>query len=670
MKHFWGLVLAASLFAATRAEAQMYLGEKEIMAVKGQLLAKFGVQEEKRFSRGVEQVARLWREQDGTPEVFARFCSEYFVPAGELPRLLQRFEEKMEKLAGHFNALTLVLRRELDLDLGPILPVDQLFASYDPAAHLLDDFFRNRLALVALLNFPAADLEEMLKEGEKWSREQWAAVRLAQQFAHRVPAEVLQRLNQVVTRAGAYIGGYNIRMDRVVDEAGKPLFRDGLRLISHWGLRDELKAQYQNGAQGLARQRVIQTIMERIVRQEIPLAVIDNPAPAWNPLKNTVEGAAADREPDGRYQILLEVAAAVRALDPYYTDAPSPLDRAFKLEREMPEVRVVQLLEQVLDAPAGKKVAALISKRLGRPLEPFDIWYDGFKARVDLDERELDRRVAEKFPTLQAFEQQLPQTLGALGFDEKTARFLAEHIRVDPARGAGHAWESRMRGEPVRLRTRVPAGGMDYKGFNIAMHELGHNVEQVFSLYRLDHTLLQGVPNNAFTEGFAFVFQARDLDVLGLGGEAGKVRPLRALDTFWGAREIAGVALVDIGVWHWLLEHPKAEPAELRQATVEIAQKVWNRYFAPVMGVKDSPLLAIYSHMISYPLYLAHYPVGLIVAWQIEDYFTRKPLAGEMERMCSQGRLLPDLWMKNAVGSPVSAEPLIRAAEKALEEIK
>ena len=54
---------------------------------------------------------------------------------------------------------------------------------------------------------------------------------------------------------------------------------------------------------------------------------------------------------------------------------------------------------------------------------------------------------------------------------------------------------------------------MDYKGYNIAVHELGHNVEQTFSLNYVDHTLLAGVPNTAFTEAMAFVFQERDLAV-------------------------------------------------------------------------------------------------------------------------------------------------------------
>ena len=57
---------------------------------------------------------------------------------------------------------------------------------------------------------------------------------------------------------------------------------------------------------------------------------------------------------------------------------------------------------------------------------------------------------------------------------------------------------------------------MNYKGFNIAVHEMGHNVEQTFSLNDIDHILLQGVPNTAFTEALAFVFQNHDLELLGL----------------------------------------------------------------------------------------------------------------------------------------------------------
>ncbi len=45
---------------------------------------------------------------------------------------------------------------------------------------------------------------------------------------------------------------------------------------------------------------------------------------------------------------------------------------------------------------------------------------------------------------------------------------------------------------------------------------------------------------------------------------------------------------------------------------------------------------------------------------------TDKPFAEEVERMCRIGRLLPAMWMQEALGTPLSAQPLIRQAEKAI----
>src|SRR4029077_5817450 len=91
------------------------------------------------------------------------------------------------------------------------------------------------------------------------------------------------------------------------------------------------------------------------------------------------------------------------------------------------------------------------------------------------------------------------------------------------------------RGDRPPRAPAVGPPGMDYKGYNIAVHELGHNVEQVFSLYEVDHTLLAGVPNNAFTEALAFVFQRRDLELLGLPAPDAASEWLRALGELWGA---------------------------------------------------------------------------------------------------------------------------------------
>src|SRR5277367_4383178 len=67
--------------------------------------------------------------------------------------------------------------------------------------------------------------------------------------------------------------------------------------------------------------------------------------------------------------------------------------------------------------------------------------------------------------------------LTSLGFSPEKAAFLAAHIVVDASRGAGHALPALRRGDLPRLRTRIEKGGMNYKGYNIAVHELGHNVE-------------------------------------------------------------------------------------------------------------------------------------------------------------------------------------------------
>jgi hypothetical protein len=145
------------------------------------------------------------------------------------------------------------------------------------------------------------------------------------------------------------------------------------------------------------------------------------------------------------------------------------------------------------------------------------------------------------------------------------------------------------------------------------------------------------------------------------------------LNDFWQTFEIAGVALVDIAVWHWMYEHPRATLPQLRQATMGIAREIWNRHYAPILGGKDSLLLGIYSHMINYPLYLFNYPLGHLIAFQIEEH-VRKPgpdgkpkaLGPEFERMARFGAVSPDLWMENATGAPVSSGPLLRATEAAL----
>ncbi|MDY0060363.1 MAG: hypothetical protein RBU45_11170 [Myxococcota bacterium] len=661
-----GTPASAQAPAASAGGDGMVIGAEAQAPLVERLVTLHGEGERARLGRGVKQAARLWRAEDGTAAQFAAFVEKHFVPAKDLDALFGRFETHLESLIGGFVALSLKLRIPMDEDTGPLLPVDELFGEFSPGAHLSDDLFQTKLAFIALLNFPVTTLEERIAAGPSWTRRQWAEARLGGAFSSRVPAAVNQAVTSAYAAADNYIAEYNIYLNRVLTRQGKPLYAEEKKLISHWGLRDDLKALYVDPRGNLPRQQAIQAVMERIVLQQIPAVVVGNPAPLWDPAANTVDGKPAEREPDTRFARLLQVFQAHQLEDPYYPDEPTHILRRFNRHREIPEARFEQMLVQVLEAPVSAKVARLIEQRLGRKLQPFDIWYDGFKVRGSIPEEELDRAVKARFPDLPAFERAIPEILGQLGFDPATAAFLAERIEVDPARGSGHAWGPEMRGEKAHLRTRVPPGGMNYKGFNIAMHELGHNVEQVFSLYRVDSTLMKGVPNTAFTEAFAFVFQARDLDVLGLAKPDPRQEAMAALDDFWATREIAAVGLLDMRVWRWLYAHPQATPAEVREAVGALAREVWNRYNAPVFGVKDSPLLAIYSHMINNGLYLPDYPLGHLIAFQIEDYLRNRVLGPEMERMCRQGLLTPDLWMQGAVGSPVSAEPLLKAAEQAL----
>jgi hypothetical protein len=653
-----------------------------IADAKARLIAKHGEAERARIERGVTQVAALWRKRDGD---LVAFCVAQFVaePAAR-EALFTRLESTIEQIRGNFLEIGRTARWGVDVEAGPVLPVDELLAAYDASAHVIEDLFGAKVAFSALLNFPLTTLADRLRDGASYSRRMWAEVRLTGMFDTRVPGELAAAASAAEAAADQYISGYNLWMHHVLGEDGKRRFPSGKRLISHWNLRDELKANYAD-AEGIAKQRTIAKVMDRIVTQTIPRAVIDNPKLDWDPFTNKVTAAPAgeieadapkdrtttpsdEREPDARFAHVLAQFQAGRAIDRFSPIAPTVIERAFD-GAELPEERVRAMLVEILESPMATAAAAEMEKQLGRKLEPHDIWYE-FGAGAT-GEAELDALTRKRYPTATAFAADLPRILRDLGFTAARAKYLAEHIAVDPSRGAGHAMGAERRGDKAHLRTRVEAGGMDYKGYNIAVHELGHNVEQTFSLYDIDHTLLAGVPNTAFTEALAFLFQARDLALLGRPKPKGEAERLAVLDAFWNSREIAGSALVEIDVWHWLYDHPDATAAELREATGTIARDTWNRYYAPTLGGKDVTLLGIYSHTIASPLYLFNYVVGHVIAFQVEEHVDGKDkatFAKEFERVSRLGAILPDLWMQQATGKPVTAQPMLDATARALKK--
>ena len=85
--------------------------------------------------------------------------------------------------------------------------------------------------------------------------------------------------------------------------------------------------------------------------------------------------------------------------------------------------------------------------------------------------------------------------------------------------------------------------------------------------------------------------------------------------------------------------------------------------------MKDETVLAIYSHMIGYPLYLSAYAFGQIIEFQLENYLNGKDFANEVSRIFKQGRLTPNVWIKQATGNDLTVDPMLEALRKVLKDL-
>lgn len=629
------------------------------------------------IEKGIRHASKFWKDCDGSEADFQAFCIDNFAKtAVEKELLFEKIQRNLEILYGNYNMINLQLKEPLHLAKGEPTDIDERFGALDPYAHFSDDMFQSKIAFVVLLNFPFYTLEEKNELGKNWTRQEWSYARLGDVFNSRVPASINQQIAKDATTSENYISNYNIVMGNLRNENNEQLFPDGMSLISHWGLRDELKSNYANAdGNGLEKQRMIYNIMKQIVNQTIPQQVINNEEYIWYPFSNKVlkNNQIVDytKEPDTRYEMLFNNCKSLMAADTYCPTYSTYLQRAFNQAMEVSDVEIQKMFTEFIASDEIKNVAQLIEKRLGRELEPFDIWYDGFKSRSTINEEDLSKKTRALYPNTKSFEKSLPALLERLGFSHDSAQNICRKIVVDASRGAGHAWGAQMRSDKAHLRTRVAENGMDYKGYNIAIHEFGHNVEQTISLNYVDNYIMNGVPSTAFTEALAFIFQVRDLDFLDIVSlENTEKDALQTLDVFWGCYEIMGVSLVDLYTWRWLYNNPDATIEDLKNNVLHNAKEVWNHYYAPILGEYDSPILAIYSHMIEIPLYLPNYPYGHLVQFQLEGFLKNKNIGEELLRIYPIGRLTPNLWMQNAVGCDVSIQPMLEATMYAVKDLE
>ena len=72
-----------------------------------------------------------------------------------------------------------------------------------------------------------------------------------------------------------------------------------MRLLSHWNLRDQIKADYSDDRTASPSSAMIAQVMDRIVTQTIPEVVVDNPHVDWDPRHERGHGLARARTPTG-----------------------------------------------------------------------------------------------------------------------------------------------------------------------------------------------------------------------------------------------------------------------------------------------------------------------------------------------------------------------------------
>ena len=124
-----------------------------------------------------------------------------------------------------------------------------------------------------------------------------------------------------------------------------------------------------------------------------------------------------------------------------------------------------------------------------------------------------------------------------------------------------------------------------------------------------------------------------------------------------------------IRFFHWLYKNPNATAAQMLRAVRRIGDEVWEQFYARIFGPESRGLMSVYSHMLWGDFYLAEYPMGHVIAYQIRKYLADKSLSDEMERICALGNIYPEEWMKSAVGQEISVDPLLRDAAAALKRL-
>lgn len=645
-----------------------YIQDSTVQHVQQKLFEIHSSSEADRIVQGTSVVSSLWREADGSAEEFHDFCLTHYLGKEDRDKHLTTIIDHLKILSGHTSVIRsrfTASSRFADIDEATYDPLFRAcIPSYDP--------WSAKLAFFIQLNFPYVDTQTKLAEGTDWDRRRWAEVRLGDRYAFRAPDDFDVPYSEEASDWNRYISNYFFNMGYLLPGGNASPFPEGLMLNCHHGLRDNIKEEYTREG-GFERQVLSKRIIERILHGEVPLEFIENTDVYWDPLNQEVyriedgDLIPVDHTMEGlkRYEGFYYAVRNRQAEDSIHGEHSTVISRVFDNAQFAPG-QVEQMIRDFLGSRQFRDAGLLVKERLGRDLCPFDIWYSGFQSQTRYPSNMLDSIVKARYPDAMALQDDLPAIYRRLGFSDDEADWLGNSIEVRAVVSGGYSGRPPLLGYKALITTAFGKDGLDYKGFRIAMHEVGHATEMLYTSKGVDYAILEGVPTAGITEGVAEYFAYRNMEALGLeDGASEEEKHLQALANLWYLVDMGGQALTEIKMWRWMYDNPDANPAEVKEAMLDLSGKVWNDYFAPVFGVEDQHILSIYNHMITGSYYLFNYFIGNVVMFQLYDDFTSAEVG--LANACAEGRTLPDLWMQRAVGQDISIDPLLTAADDAIQ---
>ena len=187
------LGIAALLTACQPKHKQIMISDTTIQASIAAITTAHPEADVALVTRGVEQVATLWQENDGSEADFqdlvsrsyAGTCKEKQMLYNRLAYIIEQCNQSADMLNNTLQEPTTLLGK------GEPTQVDWIISGYSPMAHFTEDMFANKIAHVCVLNFPHYSLEEKNTLGKDWSRQEWAYARLGEVFTDRMPGNVI-----------------------------------------------------------------------------------------------------------------------------------------------------------------------------------------------------------------------------------------------------------------------------------------------------------------------------------------------------------------------------------------------------------------------------------------------------------------------------------------------